>query len=187
MQRRGFVGGALRGGGLLLAFHLSGAVAMLSPRQARARGVALRHLEAGEARLLEGWLDRIVPGAVEAGAIHFIDQQLGVEPNDCLLMAKFFELPPPYEDFYHAGLRAVRGYARREFGREVAALDEAQQQRLLRYVATPERVDDDGFPLFLFYLCLRSDAVDLVYGTPEGFEKLNIPYMAHIMPPPVIP
>ena len=41
----------------------------------------------------------------------------------------------------------------------------------------------DGFPIFLFYMCLRSDAVDIVYGTPEGFRKLNIPYMQHIMPP----
>ena len=35
----------------------------------------------------------------------------------------------------------------------------------------------------LFYVCLRSDAVDVVYGTPEGFRKLNIPYMEHILPP----
>jgi hypothetical protein len=41
----------------------------------------------------------------------------------------------------------------------------------------------DGFPIFLFFMCLRSDAVDVVYGTPAGFEKLNIPYMQHILPP----
>jgi hypothetical protein len=41
----------------------------------------------------------------------------------------------------------------------------------------------DGFPIFLFYLCFRSDTVDVVYGTPEGFKKLNVPYMEHIMPP----
>ena len=29
----------------------------------------------------------------------------------------------------------------------------------------------------------RSDAVDVVYGTPEGFAKLGVPYMPHIMPP----
>jgi hypothetical protein len=29
---------------------------------------------------------------------------------------------------------------------------------------------------------LRSDAVDVVYGTVEGYESLGIPYMAHIAP-----
>ena len=29
---------------------------------------------------------------------------------------------------------------------------------------------------------LRADALDVTYGTPEGFEALGIPYMAHIMP-----
>ena len=32
------------------------------------------------------------------------------------------------------------------------------------------------------YLILRSDAVDVVYGTMAGYEALNIPYMAHIAP-----
>jgi hypothetical protein len=35
----------------------------------------------------------------------------------------------------------------------------------------------------LFYFALRSDAVDVVYGTIEGFRKLNVPYMPHIVPP----
>ena len=29
---------------------------------------------------------------------------------------------------------------------------------------------------------LRADALDVTYGTPEGFDALGIPYMAHIMP-----
>jgi hypothetical protein len=29
---------------------------------------------------------------------------------------------------------------------------------------------------------LRADAVDVVYGTMEGYEALGIPYMAHIAP-----
>ena len=35
----------------------------------------------------------------------------------------------------------------------------------------------------LVYFVLRSDAVDVVYGTPAGFERLGVPYMAHILPP----
>jgi len=30
---------------------------------------------------------------------------------------------------------------------------------------------------------VRSDAVDVVYGTVEGFERLGVPYMPHILPP----
>jgi hypothetical protein len=32
------------------------------------------------------------------------------------------------------------------------------------------------------YLVLRSDAVDVVYGTMEGYASLGIPYMPHIAP-----
>ena len=32
------------------------------------------------------------------------------------------------------------------------------------------------------YLVLRSDAVDVVYGTMDGYAALGIPYMPHIAP-----
>jgi hypothetical protein len=32
------------------------------------------------------------------------------------------------------------------------------------------------------YLVLRSDAVDVVHGTMDGYEALGIPYMPHIAP-----
>ncbi len=32
------------------------------------------------------------------------------------------------------------------------------------------------------YGMLRNDAVDVVYGTVEGFARLGIPYMPHILP-----
>ena len=32
------------------------------------------------------------------------------------------------------------------------------------------------------YFVLRSDAVDVVYGTMEGYAVLGIPYMPHIAP-----
>jgi hypothetical protein len=39
-----------------------------------------------------------------------------------------------------------------------------------------------GRPPALAYAVLRADAVDVVYGTMEGYEALGIPYMAHIAP-----
>ena len=40
----------------------------------------------------------------------------------------------------------------------------------------------EGPPAGFFYFVLRSDAVDVVYGTKTGFEVLGVPYMAHIEP-----
>jgi hypothetical protein len=31
-------------------------------------------------------------------------------------------------------------------------------------------------------MVVRSDAVDVVYGTMDGYARLDIPYMAHIAP-----
>src|SRR5260221_14447518 len=39
-----------------------------------------------------------------------------------------------------------------------------------------------GPPGPLVYLILRSDAVDVVYGTMDGYANLGIPYMPHIAP-----
>ena len=40
----------------------------------------------------------------------------------------------------------------------------------------------EGPPASYMLFVLRADALDVTYGTPEGFEALGIPYMAHIMP-----
>ena len=39
-----------------------------------------------------------------------------------------------------------------------------------------------GPPAPFVYLITRSDAVDVVFGTMEGYASLGIPYMAHIPP-----
>ena len=39
-----------------------------------------------------------------------------------------------------------------------------------------------GPPGPFVYAVLRSDAVDVVYSTMEGYEALGVPYMAHIAP-----
>ena len=40
----------------------------------------------------------------------------------------------------------------------------------------------EGPPASYMLFVLRADALDVTYGTPEGFEALGIPYVAHIMP-----
>ncbi|MCB1695054.1 MAG: gluconate 2-dehydrogenase subunit 3 family protein [Pseudomonadales bacterium] len=183
IDRRDFIKRALAGATLQLAVEISGGIFLLTPQQARAQGVALGQLSEREARTLEHLAEGLLPGATEAGVIHFIDNQLGVSADDCMLIAKYFEVTPPYAQFYRAGVNACDLLAKRRFKTEVHRLSPENLVEFLQVIGNPETPVEDGYPLSLFYLCLRSDAVDVVYGTPQGFEKLNVPYMAHIMPP----
>lgn len=182
ITRRSFVDKALKGSVLSLSFSVGGATLLLTPEEAHAKAVPLKVLEPGEARVLELLGETILPGATEAGVVHFIDHQLGVGPNDCMLVAKYFQVAPPYHNFYAAGIKTAGGMAQKLTGKGIESLDKTGLQLLVKEMWKPGTVVE-GFPLFLFYMCLRSDAVDVVYGTPKGFETLNIPYMQHIMPP----
>lgn len=182
--RREFIKRGLGGATLALAFQVSGGTLLLTPQQARAQAVPLRQLSAAEATTLETLAEAMLPGAVGAGVTHFIDHQLGVDPGDCLLIAKYFQVAPPYRDFYRQGVAACGQLARERFKQgNLAKLTAEQRDQLIKTIGKPGTRTLEGYDLSLFYLCLRSDAVDVVYGTPEGFEKLNVPYMAHIMPP----
>jgi len=171
----------------LLTFTLAGTEVLLTPRQARAKGADFRALDDNEVFILNALGDVLVPGAAEAGIAHFIDQQLTVRPNDCLLMAKYMNIEPPYVDFYRAGLKAVDELSRRQLDKPFRELDEAAAVELVRSFgnSNPEGWPREGQapPAPLVYLLIRSDAVDVVYGTVEGFAKMNIPYMPHILPP----
>ena len=180
--RRDFVDRALKGSVLALSFELGGTTLLLSPKQARAQEVPLQNLDAGQARRLELLGETILPGAIDTGLVHFIDHQLGADPNDALLVAKYFNVRPPYSNFYGAGLNVAGGMAQEMAGKAPEEMDESELQGLVRAMSNPAAVVD-GFPASLFYICLRNDAVDVVYGTPEGFQRLNIPYMEHILPP----
>jgi len=180
--RRAFLKAGAGGTTLTLAFSVGGGLLLLTPAEARARRVPWSRLTASEAELLQQLAEAIVPGAAEAGVGPFVDQQIGVDPDDCMLIAKYFQVPPPYLSFYRSGLAAVNALAGQKFGKGVDQLDTAALDELIGQLSRPgTRVG--AIDVSMFYLCLRSDAVDVVYGTPKGFERLAVPYMAHIMPP----
>ncbi len=179
-SRRSFLHDAGLG---LLTFSLAGTQVLLTPRQARARSADLRVLDASEVGILEALGEVLVPGAAEAGIAHFVDQQLSVQPNDCLLMARYMNIEPPYADFYRAGLQAVDELARRLRDTPFPELDEVAAVDIVRGFSNSSPEGWQGPPAPLVYFLLRSDAVDVVYGTVEGFAKMNIPYMPHILPP----
>src|SRR6516165_12506738 len=98
----------LKGAGIgALAFCVGGAEVMLTPRAARAQGVALRTLSAAQAAALDALGETLVPGARQAGISHFIDQQISGPADEALLEARILNVRPPYANFYRAALGAV--------------------------------------------------------------------------------
>jgi hypothetical protein len=182
VTRRSFVDSVIKGSVISLSFTLGGTTVFLTPQEAHAKQVPLKVLDPEQARILELLGETILPGSVAAGVIHFVDHQLAEDPNDALLLAKYFQVAPPYRNFYAAGTKTAAAMAQKNANKPIGSLDKAGLQQLVKEMSKPGNVVD-GFPIFLFYLCFRSDTVDVLYGTPEGFKKLNIPYMEHIMPP----
>jgi len=167
----------------LLSYTVAGTTALMSPRDARAKGADFCVLSDEEVGLIETFGEALAPGARENGIAHFIDQQLSVDANDALLMIKYFNIRPPYVDFYRAGLTALNGYSHKLHDKPFTALNDAAMNALITTISGAVPEGWAGPPAPLFYLMVRSDAVDVVYGTAEGFERLGVPYMPHIVPP----
>jgi hypothetical protein len=179
LGRRRFMQGAALGA---LAFTVGGVETLLTPRLARAQGVPLRTLRAEDAETLEALGETLVPGARQAGIVHFVDQQLSVPPEQALLEARILNVRPPYVNFYRAALGAVERASSALNGKRFAALDATAQHDFVDRMRQ-NKIDGWQGPAGSFvYLVTRSDAVDVVYGTVDGYAQLKIPYMAHIEP-----
>ncbi|HVN45559.1 MAG TPA: gluconate 2-dehydrogenase subunit 3 family protein [Steroidobacteraceae bacterium] len=169
-------------GSLAFAFSVGGLESWLTPREARAAQADYRVLDAAEVRTLEAFGETLLPGAREAGIAHFVDQQLAAPPEDCLLMIRYLDIAPPYLDFYRPALAALDAYS---LTTQQARFAELTPEAASAVVEVLSRSVPEGWqaaPAPLFFFVARSDAVDVVYGTVEGFAKLGIPYMPHIMP-----
>ena len=95
-----------------------------------------------------------------------------------MLFAKYLNVPSPHIDFYRSVLRAVG-----EWLGGGTRTSTALAESLAGSLGGTEPVGWKGPPAKLVYLVLRGDATDVVYGSPAGFERLRVPYMAHIYPP----
>jgi hypothetical protein len=180
IERRALLKGAAAGA---LAFSAGGAEVLLTPRAARAQGVALRTLNAEQAATLDALGETLVPGARAAGISHFVDQQISIPPEEALLEARILNVRPPYANFYRAALGAVdRASQAVNGGRAFAALNETEQRSFVDSMRQNKVEGWQGPPGSFVYLLLRSDAVDVVYGTMDGYAALGIPYMPHIAP-----
>ena len=180
MERRVFLKGAGLG---TLAFTVGGAEVLMTPGQARAQGVPFRLLNAKEAETIEALGETLVPGAQHAGVAHFIDQQLSVPPGECLLEARILNVRPPYANFYRAALGAIdKACLSIGAGRGLAQFNASERHDFVDQMRQNKVEGWQGPPGPFVYLITRSDAVDVVYGTMEGYAALGIPYMPHIAP-----
>ncbi len=179
VNRRMVLKGAALGA---LAYTVGGAEVLLSPREAHAQGLALKVLSAEERAALEALGETLLPGAKDAGLAHYIDQQLSVDPSEALLIARGVGVIPPYVNFYRAGLAALDQTSAKLHGAKFAALAPEKRSEFVEQFRQKVPEGWSGPPSPFFYFVSRADAVDVYYGTVEGFERLGIPYMPHIVP-----
>jgi Gluconate 2-dehydrogenase subunit 3 len=180
IKRRDFVTGATLGA---LAFTIGGVEVLLTPREAYAQGVPLRTLKAEEADTIEALCETLVPDARRAGIANFIDQQLSVPAEEALLEARILNVRPPYANFYRAAIGAIDRASRAQHGgRRFAQLSDSEQRTFVDNMRQNKIEGWEGPAGSFVYLLLRSDAIDVVYGTMEGYAGLGIPYMPHIAP-----
>jgi len=177
IERRAF----MRGAGAL-AFMVGGAEVLLTPGEARAQGVPLRSLKPDEAETIEALGETLVPDARKAGIANFIDQQISIPAEEALLEARILNVRPPYANFYRAAIGAIDRTSAARGGKRFALLDAAAQHEFIDLMRQNKIDGWQGPPGPFVYLVLRSDAVDVVYGTMAGYEALGIPYMPHIAP-----
>jgi hypothetical protein len=179
MQRRAFMKGAAIGA---LAFSVGGAEVMLTPRQAQAQNIPLRTLTPEQAATLGAMGEALVPGAKDAGVVNFVDQQLSIPADQALLQARILNVRPPFANFYRAALSAIDGASDKTRSRKFAQLSPDEQRDFVNLMRQNKIDGWQGPPGPFVYAVLRSDAVDVVYATMEGYAALGVPYMPHIAP-----
>ena len=180
IERRVFMQGAMIG---TLAFVVDGVETLLTPQQAYAQGVPLRTLKGEEASTLAAVGEALVPGARTAGIVQFVDQQISIPPEEALLEARIMNVRPPYANFYSAAIGAVdRASNAHNGGRGFAKLDAAEQHQFIDNMRQSKIDGWQGPGAPFVYFLLRTDAVDVVYGTMDGYASLGVPYMPHIPP-----
>ncbi len=176
-SRRAFVGGVG-----LLTFWVAGCEKKLTPAEAKATNIALRALTESESRTLEALGEILLPRSAASGLAHYIDHQLSAPSAESMLILKYLGVSPPFASFYKSGLAGADAAARAAHGKSLAELDSQQGTALVTALSRGDLPGWSGPPAGLFYFTLRSDAIDVLYGTQEGFAHLGVPYMAHIPP-----
>lgn len=180
--RRSLLKNAAIGGGIaglgLIGWQIGGQTEWLSPGDAKRRGVPLHTLTDKEAVTLEALGEVLLPGSGMAGIAQFVDYHIGLPAPESLLTVRYLDVPPPYAEFYKGGLAALNELA----GGRFADLVPAEAIELVTTISRNVPPGWHGPPAPMFYFAVRSDAVDVVYGTSEGIASLGVPTMEHLLP-----
>ena len=153
-------------------FIVAGQWLWLTPREAEARVFDPQVLSPEQCKALSILGDALVPGAADAGIAAYIDLQLQAG-DESLLIGKYLGVDTSAQtEFYRAAADNVISLAG----------DNNSMQAFATNMASDSLSGWAGPPASYVLFVLRADALDVTYGTPEGFERLGIPYMAQIKP-----
>lgn len=145
-------------------------------------GMSFRTFSEVQGNTYAAWCDLLVSGAAAAGIAHFADKYVSGPYEQSLLLSRFF-VTPPLSGFYLTGIAGIDQESQARFGEAFLSLGRDKQMRIVEAAAQSKTQAWSTPDPFLFYLTSRSDAVDVVYGTEQGFQNLDFPYQAHISPP----
>ena len=121
---------------------------------------------------IERVAEHLVPGSVDAGIAAYLDAQLRAGEYS-LLIGKYLGVDIHAQiDFYESLASNL----------QKALQTDLSTSAVVSTLWSDTQPDWEGPPASYMLFVLRADALDVTYGTPEGFEALEIPYMAHIMP-----
>ena len=144
----------------------------LTPQEAKAAAFEPQVLTEDQCTALANLADALVPGAAVAGFAAYIDLQLQAGAAS-LLIGKYLGVDTQAQPgFYQSAADNVIAFTG----------ERASYQKLVEEMASDSLPEWLGPPASYVLFVLRADALDVTYGTPEGFKALGIPYMAHIMP-----
>lgn len=141
----------------------------------------LRVFSESQAETYAAWCNILAIGAAEAGVAFFVDKYLADTLPDSLLFIRLLQ-NPPFDDFYLSGIKGIDQESQARYSKPFLALGKTERKTVVEAAATSSTIAwTDPDPHF-FYFVSRSDAVDVVYGTVDGFSDLDIPYLEHIRP-----
>ena len=164
--------GLIASGSATSLFLVAGKWLSISPAEAQSLGFDPQILSTEQADNIAILADALVPGAKVSGIAPYIDAQL-YAGQESLLIAKYMGVDPPNQpNFYRT--------ASNNTARELAT--GMKPSELIEKMFEDSLPDWIGAPAPYVLAVVRADALDVTYGSPEGFQTLGVPYMAHIMP-----
>jgi len=137
-------------------------------------------LTSAQQAILSAMGNILLPGAAEAGLVAFVEHNLSLD--NPRLFLKYRDLPIDPVAFYQDALDAIDELAIRRNQTGFTMLSEPQQCAIVDLLIEGDPPDWHGPPANDVFTVLRMDAFDVLYGTPAGYERLDLQQHVHIAP-----